>query len=109
MGVDIIPAATTACPITSAPAILTAGPTCWGSLSPASRRPSKINSIMRASITAGRGTPSRADEMLTTSGVGMTCRWKVVNATYKEGSSKEVCTKVYLIQRTKVAYINLSV
>ncbi|MNC74918.1 hypothetical protein D3C75_1263570 [compost metagenome] len=89
--------------------MLTAGPTCWGSRIPASRRPSKINSIIRASMTAGRGTPSLAEAMLTTSGVGTTCRWNVVKATYREGSKSEVCTKVYLIQRTKVAYINLSV
>lgn len=70
---DTMPACTAACPMTSAPTILTAEPIGFGRRIPASRRPSNITSINRVSITVGNGTPSLAAAMLMSKFVGISC------------------------------------
>ncbi|CEY37786.1 Uncharacterised protein [Streptococcus pneumoniae] len=70
-GAEIIPACTAACPITSAPTILTADPTGFGNRTPASLKPSNKNSIISASMTAGNGMPSRAAAILISKFVGI--------------------------------------
>lgn len=54
---DMMPASTAACPMTSVPTIETAAPMYFGIRTPASRNISKVNSIMSASIKAGRERP----------------------------------------------------
>ncbi|MNY52912.1 hypothetical protein D3C86_1886290 [compost metagenome] len=58
IGAETSPAWIAAWPITSAPTILTAEPTCLGSRTPASRNASKVTSIIRASSSAGNGISS---------------------------------------------------
>lgn len=54
----IIPASTAAVPITNAPTIDIVGPIDRGIRAPASRKISKVISMINASIKAGKGTPS---------------------------------------------------
>ncbi len=70
MAGDTKPALMAASPITRPPTILTACPIVFGRRTPASRSTSKVNSMIRASATAGKGIPSLTEAMLKSSCVG---------------------------------------
>ncbi|MNI88382.1 hypothetical protein D3C73_1456780 [compost metagenome] len=71
IGAETIPADVAAWPMMRAPTMLTAEPTCFGSLTPASRSASKEISIINASTSAGNGISSLALAMLRSSTVGI--------------------------------------
>jgi hypothetical protein len=71
IGAETIPASTAACPITNAPKILTACPTIFGSLTPASLNASNDISIIKASTKAGKGIASLDEAILNKRLVGI--------------------------------------
>ncbi|MNC40325.1 hypothetical protein D3C75_890220 [compost metagenome] len=105
IGAETIPAWTAACPITSAPRMLTAWPTVLGRRMPASRRASKATSIINASTIAGKGMVSRATAMDKSRLVGSMSWWKVVTATYKAGKNSATALKKIRSHRIRLPII----
>ncbi|MNI98274.1 hypothetical protein D3C73_1570910 [compost metagenome] len=71
MGGETSPAEMAACPMTRAPTMLTADPTCLGRRSPASRRASNMISISKASTKTGKGICSLVLAMVRSRLVGI--------------------------------------
>ncbi len=67
--------------MTSAPTMLSVWPIMPGMRAPDSRSISNTTSMNSISSTVGKGTPSRACEMLMSSGRGSTSGWKATSAT----------------------------